>query len=361
MNNLKALLQSIAFSPNLFSAVGRDRLAPRVYFGPTPRTQIGGPAVRIARMKRAFGNAWVRPNIIYVSSSWNEEYFSSALRLKRRRGVRLVYNQNGFYYPAWYKGDWRKKNEAMVRVQRESDFVIFQSQYCRDTQLELSGWLPERHAVLHNCAPPMGPPVSAPRTKKICWLSGVFTPSSGHILTPCLEAFELLARKHGEAAPKLIIAGVFPESKTTANWTREVFSRMDQLQAKEVLQYLGPYRPAELPALLRTVSVALHLKYKDDCPNAVVERMGLGIPHIFSQSGGTPELVGDAGIGIAVSDSWEEKIPVAADKLALAIEEFFQGSVDYRSRALQRAQEQFSWENYLEVHRRIFAEVLEGP
>ena len=44
--------------------------------------------------------------------------------------------------------------------------------------------------------------------------------------------------------------------------------------------------------------MALHLTNKDSCPNAVLERMSLSIGHVYSNSGGTPELIRDSGIGL---------------------------------------------------------------
>ena len=33
------------------------------------------------------------------------------------------------------------------------------------------------------------------------------------------------------------------------------------------------------------------LKYKDPCPNSVIEAMSCGLPILYSNSGGLPELV----------------------------------------------------------------------
>ena len=38
--------------------------------------------------------------------------------------------------------------------------------------------------------------------------------------------------------------------------------------------------------------------------------MSLGIIHVFSDSGGTPELIGNAGLGISVKDRWSNQISV---------------------------------------------------
>jgi glycosyltransferase involved in cell wall biosynthesis len=52
----------------------------------------------------------------------------------------------------------------------------------------------------------------------------------------------------------------------------------------------------ELAALLRRCHVFLNLSENDPCPNVVLEALASGLPVLYLPSGGTPELVGEAGL-----------------------------------------------------------------
>ncbi|MBV5270899.1 MAG: glycosyltransferase, partial [Afipia sp.] len=89
------------------------------------------------------------------------------------------------------------------------------------------------------------------------------------------------------------------------------------------------------------------------------ERMMLGLPHVFSNSGGTPELVGEAGIGLEVGETWDDLLPVDPTRLSEAILE----ALDRRDELSKIAIDQsrlFSWQRYVARHREIFESLLNG-
>ena len=53
-----------------------------------------------------------------------------------------------------------------------------------------------------------------------------------------------------------------------------------------------------LPALLSSHDVFLHVKVGDWCPNAVIEAMSCGLPVVCPSWGGTKEILGNAGISV---------------------------------------------------------------
>ena len=59
----------------------------------------------------------------------------------------------------------------------------------------------------------------------------------------------------------------------------------------KISSFYGKYNHKNLDTILRDINLAIHIKYKDPCPNAI-EKLQYGIPHIYSNSGGTPELIG---------------------------------------------------------------------
>jgi glycosyltransferase involved in cell wall biosynthesis len=77
------------------------------------------------------------------------------------------------------------------------------------------------------------------------------------------------------------------------------------------IRTVGPLPSAELAALLRSHDVYLAPSIDDPCSNALLEALACGLPAAYRQSGGHPELVGDAGRGF----SDPEELPDLFDRL----------------------------------------------
>ncbi len=103
---------------------------PRVFYGGARAGDVGGPLVKVKRLQGHFPeHAWGF-NLVYGLSG--APYMpGSAIRLLQRRGVALVVNQNGVFYPAWYGGDWRAMNAEMAVAYHLADHVLWQSEFCR--------------------------------------------------------------------------------------------------------------------------------------------------------------------------------------------------------------------------------------
>ncbi len=122
---------------------------------------------------------------------------------------------------------------------------------------------------------------------------------------------------------------------------------------KNKIEIKDNYNIKNLSNILKDIHLALHLKYKDPCPNAVLERMHFGIPHIISNSGGTPELTGKSSINIKVKDTWQTLVKVDERKLYKAI---IIGSKKYNllRNNTYRQIKRFNWKNYIIEHKKIF-------
>ena len=70
--------------------------------------------------------------------------------------------------------------------------------------------------------------------------------------------------------------------------TQEVFERA---------QVIGPVPSRELADLLRAHHVFVAPSRDDPCSNALLEALACGLPAMYLDSGGNPELVGAAGFG----------------------------------------------------------------
>jgi glycosyltransferase involved in cell wall biosynthesis len=165
-----------------------------------------------------------------------------------------------------------------------------------------------------------------------------------------LEALRLLPEG------RLLVAGRLSWDPDPRVVRRELPGLLAGLEDR--VELLGPYSQAEAPALYRRADLLLHTKYNDPCPTAVLEAMACGLPVVYSASGGTPELVGDAGIGVEAPLDWERDHPPPAEALAAAVQECAERldalAVAARARALR-----FDVGPWLERHRIVF-EALVG-
>jgi glycosyltransferase involved in cell wall biosynthesis len=282
---------------------------------------------------------------------------SKLANAKKKGNARIVVNQNGLYYPAWFRGDWRMENEYFRSLHGLADFVVFQSLFCKRAYEELVGSVTGPHSIIYN-APDLKttpPRASAQPMSGVLFLAGIWSADAEHIFRPLLLAMNKLAG----AKFRLRLAGEFTPGARSASWYPQVATRIEELRRAGVLELVGAYRPEELPGLLADVEIALHLKYNDACPNAVVERMAFGLPHVFSASGGTPELIGPGGVGITVPESWDEMQPVSAEALVEAVLAARSRHAELSSLALERQRALFSWRHYETAHKDLFCRLVQ--
>jgi glycosyltransferase involved in cell wall biosynthesis len=110
--------------------------------------------------------------------------------------------------------------------------------------------------------------------------------------------------------------------------------------------------------LYRRGDVLLHTKYNDPCPTVVLEAMASGLPVAYSESGGTPELVGDAGVGVPAPLDWEHDHPPDPEALAAAVLRVAAQLDEYSAAARARAVERFDLQPWIERHRALFADLV---
>jgi len=115
----------------------------------------------------------------------------------------------------------------------------------------------------------------------------------------------------------------------------------------------GTYTQEEAPTLIRRADILLHPKYNDPCPTVVLEALASGLPVVYSASGGTPELVDDAGIGIAAPPDWDQDHPPAPEHLVDAVLAAAASREELAAAARRRA-ERFDLQPWLARHRELF-------
>ena len=333
--------------------------------GPLPRVSYGrripafnepahGGTIKFQGLQDAFPNAPRDFNVLYLGSSTVPPDSGMLLRLARRRGASVVWNQNGVAYPGWFGPGYERVNRPLARVLHEADHVFFQSDFCRLSSDRFLGRRTGPAEVLYN-------PVDTRR----------FTPApespAGLVLLlggnqyqryrfeSAVRAFAEIAKRRGDA--RLIVTGAL-------TWSRGTDPRVAVREAEELIaklglegrvEFTGTYTQEEAPALMRKGHLLLHTKYNDPCPTVVLEAMASGLPVVYSASGGLPELVGeDAGIGIPASVDFERDHPPSPVELAAAVLEAAERLPELADAARRRALELFDVEPWVARHREVF-------
>ena len=86
--------------------------------------------------------------------------------------------------------------------------------------------------------------------------------------------------------------------------------------------------------------------------------MSSGLPVIYSDSGGTPEIVGDAGISLNVENSFEKYHVPKLEDITTGMIKIYKNHIIYSKNARNRAVNNFGIENWLNQHNELFNKLL---
>ena len=330
---------------------------PHVFYGSRRMPGTGdyawGGLIKCQYLQQRFPNAPRRFNLLYLVSSLLSWETVPIVRMARRKGVRLVWNQNGVAYPGWHGPGWERLNAPMAALLHEADQVFYQSHFCRMSADRYLGQRRGPSEILYNCVDTrVFTPAAASRDQSLTLLLGG-TQAQSYRLESALRALAELLRRGVRAT--LLVTGRLRWRSHDAHAKQEASRLVTALGLEEHVKFLGPYRQEEAPAIYQRAQILLHTKYNDPCPGVVIEALACGLPVVYSHSGGVPELVGpDAGIGIPAELSWERDIPPDPSALAEGVINITQDWTRYSEAARQRAVERFDVRPWLKRHQETF-------
>lgn len=324
------------------------RGAPRVNYGGAIAGDVGGPLVKIARLGAHFPEHRFGYNIVYALS--NAPYLPQfALDLLKRRRIPIVHNQNGVFYAGWYAGDWRAENARMARTYFQADHVLWQSEFCKRAADRFLGARNGPGEVLYNAVDTnrFAPRLKPPGGPTVFLATGKIDTHLFYRLESTLHGFARVA-EHGIDA-RLRFAGWMDDAAEA-----RARALAAQLGVAARVEFLGRYAQAEAPDIYRSADIYVLTKHNDPCPNAVIEAMACGLPVVYSASGGVPELVGDAGHGVPVPESWDAPQVPDAEALADAMRKTAADAARLGALARARAVERFDIAHWIARHRAVF-------
>lgn len=364
IRRLISLLRFVARNPGrwpgIFLAGTPEKGEISVFYGydhiPNLDEHAHGGIVKFQRLQNLFPNTPRHFNLLYMVSSVYPPDWAQLLWLARRKGARLVWNQNGVGYVGWHGPGWERINKPMRKMLHEADHVFYQSLFCK---LSADQFLGKRHESLEVLYNPVDTAVFTPADSD---------PDPNHLIL-LLGGNQYPYYRFEYAARTLaILAGYRSDVRLLVTgrlgWVPEheaplVAQRLlTDLGIANRVEFIGPYTQAEAPAILQRAHLLLHTKYNDPCPGIVIEAMACGLPVIYSKSGGVPELVGEAGIGVPAELSWEKEIPPDPKELAEAVLRVVERRKEYAEAARGRAVEHFDLKPWIKRHHEVFGELL---
>ncbi len=324
-----------------------------VFYGGARGGHLGGPLVKVALLREFFPERRVGFSLLYVLS--NAIYLPrQVIELLRASRVPIVLNQNGVFYPAWYPVGWERENARMARVHELASHVFYQSEFCRRSAARFLGQRSGPGEILYNAvdtsrfAPA---PIAASRPFTFL-VTGKIGPSTAYRLTSSIAGFAA-ARANGLDVRLRIAGGIAPDVLGAAHRLAE------QLGVSHAIEFGGPYRRADAPAVYRAADAYLITKHNDPCPNVVLEALASGLPVLYSASGGAPELVGsEAGVGLAVPETFDETPVPSPLAIAEGMARIMGARAAMAQAARERAVARFGLAHWIDRHRQIFQSLV---
>jgi glycosyltransferase involved in cell wall biosynthesis len=200
------------------------------------------------------------------------------VRRQKRRGARIVHRIDERLDPD--ASPARQRKHAFIATVNElADLTVFQSAFARRSMSPICRG--ERWTVIHNgvdatvFAPEGAVDALAgqPKILHVSWSTG--------------------ASKRLDLLDELL--SVLPHEARVYLVGRQRESALPSL-ADPRIRVVGVVGREEVARYMRSADLLFFPSEYDPCPNTVIEALSCGLPVLYHPSGGTPELIGDAGV-----------------------------------------------------------------
>ena len=315
--------------------------------------EVRGGAVKFQYLADEFPHDLARMNCLYAVSSIGLPHTATILDAAAAKGARIVWNQNGVYYPAWCPEGWERRNVELGALRDRADYVVYQSAFCQSSAERFLGPTRVSSAVLHN---PVDTDRFVPGPKpdlQDLTLLTLDTPFWRYRLDAAIHTLALVA-KHVPRVRLLIPGG---NTLADPQLTREARALCVRLGVADQVEFTASYSQQLAPAVMNRAHILLHPQFNDACPNLVVEALACGLPVVYSATGGVPELVGEAGTGVPGPVDFDTVHPPDPADLAAAVMRVADRWSMYAELARAQAR-QFDVKKWVNEHRAIFESLL---
>lgn len=259
---LKALISEVSRSPKV-RILNKFKEKPDIFLYNSFSTGRG--RIKVGTIKNVFRLGY--PNIL--------QFFVGGLT---RRKVFLIHRVDGI--AQLYGRMNKEEDDLQLLLNRYADHTIFQSRFCLES-FKAYGYSSEKHSIICNGVNQKlfnlnGKVYWDGRSKvKVFSSSWSKNPKKGHEIIAKVSEFD------------------FVETYFVGNWPEGVDMKR--------VRVLPPMHQEELAREYRKYDVFFHPAENDPCPNSVLEALSCGLPVLYRNSGGTPEIVGEK-YGTSIDD-----------------------------------------------------------
>ena len=95
--------------------------------------------MKLLHLQEAFPESPDAFNLLYLVSSAQPPFADELARWARRRGIKVVWNQDGVAYPAWAGRHAAGLNATMRAAMRHANHVLYQSEFCQASAARFLG------------------------------------------------------------------------------------------------------------------------------------------------------------------------------------------------------------------------------
>lgn len=310
---------------------------------------ISGGAVKYRYLSDEMPHSGTTCNILYAVSSSHLPGMARLLEAAQNKGIRVVWNQNGAWFPSAYGHNVAAKGNAqMAPLLHAADYVFYQSQFAKLASDHFLGERKGPSEILYNAVDTdLFACLVRPLQNELVLLAAG-SHNDTYRLPLAFETLSHVLKKKRHA--RLLIAG-----RLTEAMQEKINSMAAAMKLSNFIEVTGSYSQAEAPRIFSRAHILLHTQYNDVCPTVVIEAMACGLPVVYSSTGGTPELVGvDAGYGVPGELDWNTPRPPSAEEMAEGVCVVAERLRSYSSAARERAVEYFDLKHWLQRHREIF-------
>jgi glycosyltransferase involved in cell wall biosynthesis len=195
-----------------------------------------------------------------------------------------------------YRGTDNREDERIFDLNRHyAAATIFQSGYCFNASIEL-GYHPVNPVVIHNAV-----------NSRIFYPSAHYKNISDRRIRLISSAWSDNPRKGGPLMKWLDENLDFSKYEYTfVGRTKESFHNIRHIEAQS---------SQKLAKLLRNHDIFISPSHHEPCSNALLEAMSCGLPVLYMNDGGNPELVGQGGLPFNTTDDIMPKLGQLAEKI----------------------------------------------
>jgi glycosyltransferase involved in cell wall biosynthesis len=102
------------------------------------------------------------------------------------------------------------------------------------------------------------------------------------------------------------------------DWDKYEYTFVGRVSAQfDHIRMVAPVPSRDLASLLRAHDIYITASLHDPCSNALIEALACGLPAVYANSGGHPELVGEGGFGFSSDD----EIPACLERLVTELDQ----------------------------------------